>query len=287
MAVHGGPVDVLRGRVAVVTGAAGGIGRATAHALAHAGMDVVLADLDEPGMRAVAAELEALGRRVLCVRTDVTERRAIEQLLQRTLAELGSCHLMVNNAGVFHAAPMLDAPEAEWRRVIDINLWGVIHGSHVFGAHFVRQGEGHIVNTASAAGLFPMPGMSSYSTSKFAVVSFSRQLRWELAAANVGVTVLCPGVVRTHMTKAPGVNLEHLAGELDDVVSQAPPPEGLARKLVRAVQRNRSIVLYGVDAYVLSFLSFLPWWLLEPLGRFMARRAFEVVRPELYKLPRS
>jgi NAD(P)-dependent dehydrogenase (short-subunit alcohol dehydrogenase family) len=274
----------LRGRVAVVTGAAGGIGQATARALANAGMDLVLADVDEPGMEALAAELRAQGRRVLCARTDVTDPRALEALLARTLAELGACHLIVNNAGVFHGASMLEAPESEWRRVIDINVWGVIHGSRIFGAHFVAQREGHIVNTASAAGLFPIPGMSSYSTSKYAVVGFSQQLRWELAAWGVGVTVLCPGIVRTQMTKARGVNLEHVA-ELDEIVSKAPPPEGLARKLVRAVVRNRPIVRYAPDAYLFSFLRLLPWWLLDPFGRFMARRAYEVVGPEARKLP--
>ena len=267
----------LKGRVAVVTGAAGGIGRATALALAGAGMDLALADIDEPGMQTVAAEIGALGRRALCVRTDVTQCQAIEHLLARTLAELGSCHLMVNNAGVFQASPILAATEAQWRRVIDINLWGVLHGSRVFGAHFVAQGAGHIVNTASAAGLFPIPGMCSYSTTKAAVVMFSHQLRWELAASGVGVTVLCPGTVRTRIFAAEGVGLGHV--DMEAVLAKAPPPEGLARKLVRAVQRDQPIVKYAPDAYVFSFLRWLPWWLLDPIGRFMARTAFSIVVP--------
>src|SRR5690606_29225173 len=110
---------------------AGGIGRALVLELARAGMDVALADVNEAGMQAVLAELQALGRRGICVPTDVTDSRSVEQLLERTLAELGACHLMVNNAGVFQAAPMIEATEAQWRRVIDINLWGVIHGSRI------------------------------------------------------------------------------------------------------------------------------------------------------------
>jgi len=269
----------LTGRVAVITGAAGGIGRATALALADAGMDVALADIDEPGMQAVAKEIEARGRRALCVPTDVTQGEALEHLLAQTLAQLGACHLMMNNAGVFQAAPMLAATEAEWRRVLDINVWGVLHGCRVFGRHFAAQGMGQIVNTASAAGLFPMPGMCSYSTTKAAIVLFSNQLRWELAASGVGVTVLCPGVVKTRIFARPGVGLEHV--DMDAVTAKSPTPEGLARKVVRAVRRNRPLVKYGADAYVLSWMRWLPWWLLDPIGRFMARTAMTVVnKPE-------
>jgi NAD(P)-dependent dehydrogenase (short-subunit alcohol dehydrogenase family) len=267
---------VLNDRVAVVTGAAGGIGRAVALELARAGMHLALADFDAAGAEATAEQVRALGRRTLTVPTDVRELDQIERLLEQTLSGLGSCHLMINNAGVFHAAPMLDAPAEQWRRVIETNLWGVINGSRVFGKHFVRQGEGHIVNTSSAAGLFPMPGMSSYSTSKFAIVGFSQQLRYELAASGVGVTVLCPGVVKTSIGKREGAGLEHI--DMDEVVRRSPSPEGLARKIVPAVRRNRPMVRYGADAYALSFLRLLPAWLVDPIGRFMARTAMAVVR---------
>lgn len=270
-------MQVLEGRVAAITGAAGGIGRAIALELGKQGMDLALADVDEPGMQAVAAELEGLGRRVLCVPTNVTREEELQNLLERTVAELGSCHLMVNNAGVFNASPMLDASDEQWQRVIDINLWGVIRGSRIFGRHFVRQGEGHLVNTASAAGLFPTPGMCSYSTTKYAIVGFTQQLRWELASSGVGVTLLCPGVVKTRISMAPGVGLEHV--DMEKALSRAPTPEGLAKKVVRAVKKNRPLVRYGPDSYAFSVLRLLPSWLIDPLGRFMARRAFEVVTP--------
>jgi NAD(P)-dependent dehydrogenase (short-subunit alcohol dehydrogenase family) len=268
----------LQGRVAAITGAAGGIGRALVLELGRAGVDVALADINEPGMLAVAAELRKLGRRAICVPTDVTQRPALENLLERTLEELGACQLMLNNAGVFHASSLLESSPEQWKRVLDINVWGVIHGCQVFGAHFVRQGEGHLVNTASTAGLFPMPGMSSYGMTKAAIVSYSQQLRWELAASGVGVTALCPGVVRTSIWKAPGVGLEH-ASNMEEMMSRAPTPEGLARKVRRAIEHNHAMVRYGPDSYVLSWLRHLPSWLLDPLGRFIARRAFEVVRP--------
>jgi NAD(P)-dependent dehydrogenase (short-subunit alcohol dehydrogenase family) len=268
---------VLKDRVAVVTGGASGIGRAMAHEFARAGMDVVLADVNEALLSGVADEVRALGRRAVTVVTDVRDLAAIEALLARTLSEFGACHLVANKAGVFHAAAMIEAPASEWQRVVDTNLWGVIHGSRVFGAHFAAQHEGHIVNTASAAGLFPVPGMSSYSTTKFAIVGASLQLRWELDADGVGVTVLCPGVVKTGIGTAKGAGLEHI--DMTAAVAKSPDPEGLARKVVRAVRKNSPMVRYGADAYFFSLLRLLPLWLLDPLGRFMGRTALKVVRP--------
>ncbi|MET0390910.1 MAG: SDR family NAD(P)-dependent oxidoreductase [Polyangiales bacterium] len=269
----------LQDRVAVVTGGASGIGRAIALELAQAGMHIVLADVDAVRLPGVVAEVKALGRRAHAVVTDVRQLAAVEQLLAEALRVFGSCHVAVNNAGVFHANTILGAPAEQWQRVIDTNLWGVINGSRVFGAHFVKQKEGHVVNTASAAGLFPVVGMSSYSTSKYAIVGFSQQLRWELAADGVGVTLLCPGVVNTGIGRAAGVGLEHL--DVDALTASSPAPEGLARKVRRAIERNQPLVRYGSDAVVFSVLRLLPQWALDPIGRFMARTAASFLRGEL------
>jgi NAD(P)-dependent dehydrogenase (short-subunit alcohol dehydrogenase family) len=242
-------------------------------------MDLSLADIDQATLDETARLVRAEGRRATTLITDVTDLDAVQGLLSHTVDELGACHLAVNNAGVFHGAALLDAPASEWRRVVDTNLWGVIHGCRVFGTHFAHQGEGHIVNTASAAGLFPVPGMSAYSTTKFAIVGLSQQLRWELSASGVGVTVLCTGVVRTGIAEAKGVGLEHV--DMKQAVSRAPLPDGLARKVVRAVRRNSAMVRYGPDSYFFSLLRLLPLWLVDPFGRFMARTALAVVRPEL------
>jgi NAD(P)-dependent dehydrogenase (short-subunit alcohol dehydrogenase family) len=269
----------LKDRVAVVTGAGSGIGRAIVLELARAGMDMVLADIDPAKLAAVSQEVQALGRRAHCVQTDVRQLVALEHLLRETLAAFGSCHVVVNNAGVFHANTLLGSPTEQWQRVIDTNLWGVINGSRVFGAYFVQQREGHIVNTASAAGLFPAVGMSSYSTSKYAIVGFTQQLRWELAADGVGVTVLCPGVVNTGIATAQGVGLAH--ADVATMTKRAPSPEGLARKVRRAIVRNRPLVRYGPDAYFYSVMRLLPLWLLDPIGRWMAKTAAAFLRGDL------
>ena len=269
----------LSDRVAVVTGAASGIGRAIALELARAGMHLALADIDPVKLEVVAAEVEALGRRALRVPTDVRKVEALQNLLGETLAAFGRCHVMVNNAGVFHANTLLGASEEQWQRVIDTNVWGVIHGSRVFGAYFVQHREGHIVNTASAAGLFPMVAMSAYATSKFAVVGFTQQLRWELAADGVGVTLLCPGVVKTGIATAAGVGLAE--ADASAFTLKSPGPEGLARKVRRAIERNAPLVRYGGDSYVFSVLRLLPQWAIDPLGRYMAKTAAAYLRGEL------
>jgi len=261
----------LDDRVAVVTGAGSGIGRALALEFARKGMHVAVADIGEALAQDTAREITALGRRAIAVVTDVRKLASVEQLLARTLAELGGCHLVCNNAGVFHAQTLLDTPIEQWQRVLETNLLGVVFGSRTFGAHFVRQRDGHVVNTASAAGLFPIPGVGPYSMSKFAIVGFSMQLRWELASSGVGVTVVCPGVVRTGIGKAEGAGLERV--DVDAMVARSPTPDRLARKVVCAVQRNRSLVRYGVDSYLLSVFGILPQWLIDPIGRFMGKTA--------------
>jgi len=196
----------LRDRVAVVTGAGSGIGRALAARFAAEGMHVVLADVDEAHARETEALLAARGGRTLVVQTDVQRAAAVEALAARTLAAFGAVHVLCNNAGIAGVGrPVWEQPLESWEQVLGINLWGVIHGIRTFVPIMLKQGtEGHIVNTASMAGLLSLPLLSPYHATKHAVVTISESLHMELAmtGAPVRASVLCPGFVRTNIGAA-------------------------------------------------------------------------------------
>ena len=188
----------LAGKVAVVTGAAGGIGRGVALALADAGTNVVIADLNEAGAKAVAAEVAEKGVRSLAQGTDVTDGASVDALAAAAYAEFGAVHVLHNNAGVAAFARLDATTDADWRWMTSINIDGVVNGLQAFLPRMKAQdGEKHIVNTASLAGMVAGPGLGAYNATKFAVVAISETLRYELADEGFGVSVLCPGGVST------------------------------------------------------------------------------------------
>lgn len=183
------------GKVAVVTGAASGLGKALAQRFARAGMKVVLADVDAAALESVRAELESAGAAAIAVRTDVRSAGDVEALAARTLEAYGAVHLVCNNAGVAAVGAAWESSTADWEWVLGVNLWGVIHGVRVFTPIMLERGEpGHIVNTASVAGLIAPPGMGAYNVSKHAVVALTESLHHDLVArgARIGCTVVCP-----------------------------------------------------------------------------------------------
>lgn len=189
-------------KVAVVTGAASGIGFALAERFAHEGMKVVLADVEVDALARAEAELRGRGATVLAVRTDVRQASEVEALAEQTLAAFGRVHVVCNNAGVVVFKSSWEHTLADWEWVLGVNLWGVIHGVRTFVPIMLRQGtEGHIVNTASMGGLVTGPFFGSYIVSKHGVVALSENLSRELAriGAPVKVSVLCPNVVRTNI----------------------------------------------------------------------------------------
>ena len=195
----------FRDKVAVVTGAASGIGRALAQRFAREGMKVVLADVEPAALEQAAREIEASGASALAVRTDVSKAAEVERLAQAALEKFGAVHVVCNNAGVVTSAPCWMNTVADWEWVLGVNLWGVIHGVRVFTPILLSQGvEGHIVNTASMAGMICGPGSAPYNVSKFGVVALSETLHYELTmlAAPVRVSVLCPGFVNTNIFDA-------------------------------------------------------------------------------------
>jgi NADP-dependent 3-hydroxy acid dehydrogenase YdfG len=185
----------LGGKVAVVTGGASGIGRAMAEAFRAAGMQVVIADVEEAPLQSTARELGVYAHRV-----DVTNAEAMEGLAADVRSRFGTCHLLCNNAGVGGGGRLEELTLKDWKWVIDVNLWGVVHGLQAFLPMLLANPDGgHVVNTASMAGLSPLPGAAPYSATKYAVVGISETMRAELEGTEVGVSVLCPGFVRTNI----------------------------------------------------------------------------------------
>jgi len=231
-------VRSLRGKTAVVTGAASGIGRALAHRLARERMRLVLADVDGRRLRVVASELP----QALAVRADVSRMSDVESLAAKAYARFGAVHLLCNNAGVAEHGAVWEVPLARWRRVLDVNLWGVIHGCLAFLPRMLAQrGAAHVVNTASMAGLVTPPLAGPYSVTKHAVVALSEALAQDLALrkARIGVSVLCPGWVSTRlMQSAPRAD-----PVLRALVAQGMPPAAIADRAVRAVRSGEFYVL--------------------------------------------
>jgi len=205
------------GRVAVVTGGASGIGRAMADRFAREGMRIVLADIEQSALDQAQSEMRAAGADVVGVRTDVSDGAQVKALADRALEAFGAVHIICNNAGVASlGAPAWEQTEADWRWVIDVNLWGVIHGIRTFVPIMLSQGdEGHVVNTASLAGLFAMPNAGPYHATKFAVVAMTESLYFDLALAKsqIGASVLCPAWVRTRILDADRNRPAHLSAE--------------------------------------------------------------------------
>jgi NAD(P)-dependent dehydrogenase (short-subunit alcohol dehydrogenase family) len=191
----------LAGKVAVITGAASGIGLALSRRLGSDGMRVMLADLEESTLAAAVEGLAADGIQAAATVTDVSDPDAVDALADATLERFGVVHVVCNNAGVSRGGPSWAVPLATWNWTIGVNLLGIVHGIHSFVPHLIAQGEGHVVNTASIAGLLTEPWGGPYSATKHAAVAVSESLYYELAAAGspVGVSVLCPGPVRTQI----------------------------------------------------------------------------------------
>jgi NAD(P)-dependent dehydrogenase (short-subunit alcohol dehydrogenase family) len=268
----------LAGKVALVTGAAGGIGRGCALELAKAGAQLVLADIDENGLAAVENEVIALGTRALAVPTDVARPEAVERLAARAIEEMGRVDLLLNNAGVSVVAPAAKMTIDDWEWIVSINLWGPVRLIHALLPQMVARGSGHVVNVASMAGLVGAPGMSAYSLTKFGIVGYSEALRLEAAEHGIEVTVVCPGYVRTNLHRATRYRNEGFRRFLD-----APPRwygvpvEAAAKRIVDGIRRREGIVTIGPEraGWLLKRLSpevafRTSRWLARGLGLFQS-----------------
>lgn len=253
-------MEDLTGRVAVVTGGASGIGLAMAERLAGAGMRLAIADIEKDALDAAAKQLADAGAEVLAVPTDVSKPHAVEAFADQVRERYGAFHVVCNNAGVSgHGYTTWDSPLSEWQWVLGVNLWGVINGLRAFVPALVEQDEGHVVNTASMAGLTTLPFMAPYSATKHAVLAISEALYHELAmlGSAVKVTVLCPGFIKTRIADANRNWLEHLGPEpsrdspaaemieplVRGLVEAGKPPEELAEQVLDAIRTERFLVI--------------------------------------------
>ena len=252
-------MDDLRGKVAVITGGASGIGRALAERFAAEGMKIVIADIDEVAMRAVEVQLAEGGTEVLTQLCDTSLEAEMQSLADATVSRFGGAHVLCNNAGVIGKGDAWRSTIAVWDWVIGINLYGVIHGIRAFLPIMEDQGEGHIVNTASMAGLVALPGAAPYNVTKTGVVALSEGLYLELKATGspVRVSALCPGFVKTNLAKGqkwterlgsePGAAQTPMAQMMDAVLAQG-VEEGIeatdvADQVVDAIRTERFWIL--------------------------------------------
>jgi NAD(P)-dependent dehydrogenase (short-subunit alcohol dehydrogenase family) len=272
-------MDPFSGRVAMITGGGGGIGSALARAFAARGAKLALADVQLAAAEAVAKDLRAGGAEGEAFQVDVTDRADVFRLADAVVARFGRVHLVCNNAGIALGGEMWSAPIEDWQYTMAVNFWGVLHGVQAFVPRLLAQGEGgHVVNTASMAGLTGMSFLGMYCASKFAVVGLSESLSRELKPRGIGVSVLCPMIVQTDINR--NSLLQHPDPERRKQAAGLPPPgamrggviaaDDVARRVVRAIERD--------DLYVVTHPE------QREILRRRAARIDEMFEPERFDL---
>ncbi len=259
----------IAGTRIVVTGAGSGIGRATARRAARCGAEVIAVDINGESAEQTADECRGEGRAAAYV-CDVADGEAVRLLASRVESERGPVDVLVNNAGVGVAGPFLEHSLDDWRWLRGVNLDGVVHGCHAFGARMVERGRGHVVNVASGAGYTPQTNLSTYCASKAAVISLSQCLRADWSAHGVGVSVICPGLINT-----PIPSHTRMVGSMAGKQARAQrafrfghSPDLVARAIIGAVQRNREVVPVGLESTIaFRLLRFAPGPLQGALAR--------------------
>ncbi|MGW9024407.1 SDR family oxidoreductase [Streptomyces sp. NPDC055722] len=273
---RGRSADRFGGQLVLVTGAAGGIGRATALAFAGAGARVVAVDRDGEGAARTAGQARQSGAAAAWAETaDVSDEQAMEKLAEKVATEYGVVDVLVNNAGIGLAGSFFDTTADDWRKVLDVNLWGVIHGCRLFGKQMADRGQGgHIVNIASAAAYLPSKTLPAYSTSKAAVLMLSECLRAELAGQGIGVSAICPGLVNTNITSTArftGVDASEEKRRQERAARwyglRGYPPEKVADAVLRAVVRDLAVVPVTPEARGAHLMSRFTPRALRAFGR--------------------
>jgi NAD(P)-dependent dehydrogenase (short-subunit alcohol dehydrogenase family) len=265
--------DPFRGRVAIVTGGGSGIGAAIVRALGKRGTTIVIADIDEAAGKSVAAEVSGVSSATL----DVRDAPAVADLVTRTVAEHGRLDYMFNNAGIAVGGLVEEFTLDHWDRVIDVNLRGVVHGVHAAYPVMLEQGHGHIVNTASLAGLVPGPGLAPYDAVKHAVVGLSLSLRAEAAGRGVKVSAICPGFVDTPLLgrvnpDLPATSASGDVSALTGLLGKLYQADLLALDVLRGIERNLPLIVAPRSARVAwRMMRYAPGFMQRTISRGVAR----------------
>lgn len=254
-------MKTVKEKVAAVTGAASGIGRATAVLLSRNGCRVALSDVDEAGLAATAELCRANGVGVHATRVDVANREAVHSWADAVAREFGAVHVIVNNAGVALGATVEDTSYEDFEWLMNINFWGVVHGTRAFLPHLRASGDGHIVNVSSVFGLIGVPTQGAYNAAKFAVKGFTEALRQELEVegAPVGVTCVHPGGIKTNIARS--AKMVNRSGWVDAKSSAdfekafSTTPERAAEDILAAILKNRRRQLIGADAVLIDLVQ--------------------------------
>ena len=263
----------LEEKVVLVTGAAKGIGKATAIEFAKNGYKLILADIYEEGLEQTAQEIKKLGNKVGYFKTDVSDPESVEKLVKNSLENMDKVDILVNIAGILIMAEMKECTLSDWKKIINVNLWGPIHTTHYLLPHMIKRGSGHIVNMSSGAGFFSLPGTMIYGTSKYGVYGFSENLKIELADYGINVTVVGPSSVKTDMTQK--LVSRGVFKFIDTTKQKAMEPEKVAKGIVKCVKKNKFIYLPG---FVTKFMYAL---------KRISQRLFNFGMKTLYKLIRK
>ena len=255
-------MKTLTDRVAVVTGANGGIGAATCLALAEAGAHVALVDIRTDGMAETIDRIHQHGRTTSVHQLDVRDREALEALPDAVIAAHGAVHILVNNAGVTATAAFAEQSEEDFDWVLDINLHAVVRGTRTFLPHLFRADEGHIVNISSIFGIVGIPAQVAYCTSKFAVRGFTEALAEELKGTSVGTTVVHPGGINTGIVTHSRTNHPDEKQSIEEFFRKnTVHPDVVGHKIVRAILRGQDRIMVTAEAHVLDWLKrLLPTW---------------------------
>jgi NAD(P)-dependent dehydrogenase (short-subunit alcohol dehydrogenase family) len=271
----------FHGQCALVTGAASGIGKATALAFAAAGADIIACDISEERLAETAAEVRALGRRVLTQRVDVSDKEQMRAFAARVHEDHEAVDILVNNAGVALAAGFLETSLEDWEWIVSINLWGVIYGCHFFLPNMVKRGRGgHVVNISSIAGIFGMGVLNAYTTTKFGVFGLSESLRDELSPHRIGVTTVCPGFINTPIMEATEYRGAQAAPEMiahskKMVRKRNYSPERVGACILDGVRNNVGVLPVTPEAWAIYGLKRMSPGLMAMLGRKLTTSARE------------